>query len=86
VLANLLLGVNQGLCWSTTVIMKIDLVGPRRRGLAMGLNEASGFLAVSAAAFGSGYVAFLLSPRMSLFWMGEVLALSGLLLSAAFVR
>ena len=48
VLANVLLGINQGLCWSTTVIMKIDLVGPERRGLAMGLNEASGYLAVSS--------------------------------------
>src|SRR5262249_31211797 len=47
ILANMLLGVNQGLCWSTTVIMKIDLVGPRRRGLAMGLNEFAGYLAVA---------------------------------------
>ena len=47
VLANVLLGINQGLCWSTTVIMKIDLVGPARRGLAMGLNEAAGYLAVA---------------------------------------
>jgi MFS family permease len=51
VFANVLLGINQGLCWSTTVIMKIDLVGSRRRGLAMGFNEASGYLAVSFAAF-----------------------------------
>jgi len=47
IVANLLLGVNQGLCWSTTVVMKIDLVGPRRRGLAMGLNEFAGYLAKS---------------------------------------
>src|SRR5256885_3500448 len=47
VFANVLLGINQGLCWSTTVIMKIDLVGPARRGLAMGLNEAAGYMAVS---------------------------------------
>src|SRR6516225_8439565 len=63
VLANVLLGINQGLCWSTTVIMKIDLVGPERRGLAMGLNEASGYLAVSAAAFVSGYLASSLGLR-----------------------
>lgn len=47
VFANVLLGINQGLCWSTTVIMKIDLVGPKQRGLAMGLNEFAGYLAVS---------------------------------------
>src|SRR5262245_51501724 len=56
VLANVLLGINQGLCWSTTVIMKIDLVGPARRGLAMGLNEAAGYLAVAGAALASGFI------------------------------
>jgi MFS family permease len=86
VLANVLLGINQGLCWSTTVIMKIDLVGPERRGFAMGLNEASGYLAVSAAAFASGYLAGSLGLRETLFWMGEIIAVSGLLLSAIFVR
>lgn len=86
VLANVLLGINQGLCWSTTVIMKIDLAGPRRRGLAMGLNEASGYLAVAAAAFGSGYLASSFGLRHSLFWIGETIALSGLFLSAVFVR
>jgi MFS family permease len=85
VVANMLLGVNQGLCWSTTVIMKIDLAGPRRRGLAMGLNEVSGYLAVAGAAFGSGYVASSLGLRQSLFWIGESIAFSGLFLSAAFV-
>jgi len=84
--ANVLLGINQGLCWSTTVIMKIDLAGPERRGLAMGLNEASGYLAVSAAAFGSGYLAGSLGLRATLFWMGEIMAVAGLLLSAVFVR
>src|SRR5262245_20865883 len=54
VFANVLLGINQGLCWSTTVIMKIDLVGPARRGLAMGLNEAAGYVALSLAALASG--------------------------------
>src|SRR6516162_5454143 len=86
VVANVLLGINQGLRWSTTVIMKIDLAGPRRRGLAMGLNEASGYLAVAAAALGSGYVASSLGLRHSLFWIGESIALSGLFLSAVFVR
>lgn len=86
VLANVLLGINQGLCWSTTVIMKIDLVGPERRGFAMGLNEASGYLAVSAAAFASGYLAGSLGLRETLFWMGEIIAVLGLLLSAIFVR
>ena len=81
VLANILLGINQGLCWSTTVIMKIDLVGSERRGLAMGLNEASGYLALSVAAVASGYIAGWLGLRETLFWMGEVLAATGLLLS-----
>ncbi len=86
VFANVMLGINQGLCWSTTVIMKIDLVGPERRGLAMGLNEASGYLAVSAAAFVSGYLAGGLGLRPTLFWMGEIIAVSGLILSLVFVR
>jgi MFS family permease len=86
VLANVLLGINQGLCWSMTVIMKIDLVGPERRGLAMGLNEASGYLAVSAAAFASGYLAGSFGLRPTLFWMGEIIAVSGLLSSVIFIR
>jgi MFS family permease len=86
VFANVLLGVNQGLCWSTTVIMKIDLVGRRRRGLAMGLNEASGYLAVSAAAFGAGALAPVLGLRLAPLWLGETLALFGLLASLLFVR
>jgi MFS family permease len=86
VLANVLLGINQGLCWSTTVIMKIDLVGPERRGLAMGLNEASGYLAVSAAAFASGYLAGSFGLRPTLLWMGEIIAVSGLLISVIFIR
>src|SRR6516164_836001 len=57
IFANVLLGINQGLTWSTTVIMKIDLVGPRRRGLAMGLNEAAGYMAVSGSALLTGYLA-----------------------------
>ncbi len=86
VFANVLLGINQGLAWSTTVIMKIDLVGPRQRGLAMGLNEAAGYLAVSLAALASGYVAAAYSLRPQPFYLGVGFALAGLLLSAFFVR
>jgi MFS family permease len=86
VFANALLGINQGLCWSTTVIMKIDLVGPRRRGLAMGLNEASGYLAVSASALAAGYLATTYALRPQPFLLGVAFALCGLLLSLFFVR
>jgi MFS family permease len=86
VLANVLLGINQGLCWSTTVIMKIDLVGPARRGLAMGLNEAAGYLAVSAAALGAGYLAATYALRPQPFLLGVFFAIAGLLLSLLFVR
>jgi MFS family permease len=86
VFANVLLGVNQGLCWSTTVIMKIDLVGPKQRGLAMGLNEFAGYLAVSLAALGSGYLAAAYGLRPAPFLPGLALALLGLLLSVLFVR
>ena len=86
VAANVLLGVNQGLCWSTTVIMKIDLVGPARRGLAMGLNEAAGYGAVALAAAGSGYLAATHGLRPWPFVPGIAFALAGLLLSALFVR
>ena len=86
VAANILLGVNQGLCWSTTVIMKIDLVGPLRRGLAMGLNEAAGYLAVAGAAFASGYIASSQGLRPEPFYLGVVFAVAGLGLSIFFVR
>lgn len=86
VFANVLLGINQGLAWSTTVIMKIDLVGPRQRGLAMGLNEAAGYLAVSLAALVSGYVAAAYSLRPEPFYLGVLFAFAGLILSALFVR
>ncbi|MER3439261.1 MAG: MFS transporter [Chloroflexota bacterium] len=86
VFANVLLGINQGLCWSTTVIMKIDLVGPGRRGLAMGLNEAAGYGAVSAAALASGYLAATYSLRPAPFLLGIGFALAGLVLSLVFVR
>jgi MFS family permease len=86
VAANVLLGINQGLCWSTTVIMKIDLVGPARRGLAMGLNEFAGYVAVSLAALASGYLAATYALRPQPFFLGLAFALAGLVLSVAFVR
>jgi len=81
VFANVLLGVNQGLAWSTTVNMKIDLAGPRRRGLALGLNEASGYLAVSAAAATAGFLAATYGIRPVPYLLAEGLAVGGLLLS-----
>ncbi len=86
VAANVLLGVNQGLAWSTTVIMKIDLVGPRRRGLAMGLNEFAGYLAVGAAALASGLIASRFGLRPEPFYLGIAFAALGLGLSLFFVR
>ena len=86
VFANVLLGVNQGLCWSTTVIMKIDLVGPKRRGLAMGLNEAAGYVAVSLSALATGYLASTYNLRPAPFYPGLAFAALGLLLSLFFVR
>jgi MFS family permease len=76
-----LLGLNQGLAWSTTVNMKIDLVGPRRRGFALGLNEASGYLAVSAAAAVAGYLAASNGIRPGPYLLAEGLATCGVLLS-----
>ncbi len=86
VFANILLGINQGLCWSTTVIMKIDLVGPSRRGLAMGLNEAAGYGAVSLSAIAAGYLAATYALRPQPFLLGVGFALAGLVLSLVFVR
>lgn len=86
VAANVLLGINQGLAWSATVIMKIDLVGPARRGLAMGLNEAAGYGAVSIAAFASGLIASSYALRPQPFYLGVLIALVGLALSVLFVR
>jgi MFS family permease len=84
--ANLLLGVNQGLAWSMTVVMKIDLAGPRRRGLALGLNEAAGYLGVAATAFATGVLAVNYAPR-TVVWVGAALiATVGLLLSVFAVR
>jgi MFS family permease len=86
VAANVLLGVNQGLCWSTTVVMKIDLAGPRRRGLAMGLNEAAGYLAVAVTAYLTGLIAARAGLRPEPFYLGLAYAGLGLGLSALLVR
>lgn len=86
VLANILLGVNQGLTWSTTVVMKIDLVGPQQRGLAMGLNEAAGYGAVAITAWLAGYLAAHHGLRPAPFLLGLSYALIGLGVSALFVR
>jgi MFS family permease len=84
--ANVLLGVSQGLTWSTTVIMKIDLVGPGQRGLAMGLNEFAGYLAVGLAAFATGQIAAAYGLRPQPFYLGIGFAAVGLLLSVLVVR
>ena len=86
VFANILLGINQGLTWSTTVIMKIDLVGPARRGFAMGLNEAAGYGAVAATALATGYIAQHAGLRPEPFFLGLAYAGLGLALSTAFVK
>jgi MFS family permease len=86
VAANVLLGVNQGLSWSMTVIMKVDLVGPRQRGLAVGLNEFAGYLALGVTAFLTGYLATIYGLRPVPFYLGIGYAAAGLVLSAALVR
>ncbi|SNR74397.1 Predicted arabinose efflux permease, MFS family [Haloechinothrix alba] len=86
VIANILLGLNQGLTWSLTVIMKIDLVGPHRRGLAMGLNEAAGYGAVALAAWVTGAAATEFGLRPAPFLLGVAVGALGLGLSAVAVR
>lgn len=86
VFANVLLGINQGLTWSTTVIMKIDLVGPASRGLAMGFNEASGYLALAATAVATGAIAARAGLRPAPFLLGAAYVAVGLGLSALAVR
>lgn len=86
IIANVLLGVSQGLTWSTTVVMKIDLVGPARRGLAMGLNEAAGYAAVAATALATGYLAETYGLRPEPFFLGIAFAALGLGLSTLAVR
>lgn len=86
VAANVLLGINQGFAWSMTVVMKIDLAGPQRRGLALGLNEAAGYLGLAASAFISGVLAASYAPR-PVVWIGAgVLSALGLLISLVAVR
>ncbi len=85
VAANVLLGVNQGLCWSTAIVMKVDLVGTRQRGLAIGLNESSGYLAVAGAALATGYLAGQYGLRPAPFLLGMTAAVAGLICSL-FVR
>jgi len=86
VAANALLGINQGLAWSMTVIMKVDLVGPRSRGLAVGLNEFAGYLAVGVTAFLTGYLASRYGLRPIPIYLGVVYAVVGSLLSVVLVR
>jgi MFS family permease len=86
VAANVLLGVNQGFTWSTTVIMKIDLAGPQRRGLAMGLNEAAGYGALAATAAATGWIATNHGLRPEPFLLGVAYVAIGLGLSAVLVR
>ena len=84
--ANGFLGISQGLTWSTTVIMKIDLVGPARRGLAMGLNEFAGYIAVAGAAWATGWIAAREGLRPEPFYLGVVFVAVGLALSLFLVR
>jgi len=86
VFANVLLGINQGLTWSTTVIMKIDLVGPARRGLAMGLNEAAGYGALAVTAMATGYLAQAYGLRPAPFYLGIAFVAAGLGVSVLAVR
>ena len=84
--ANALLGLSQGLTWSTTIIMKIDLAGPRNRGLAMGLNEFAGYAALAASALATGFVAARYGLRPEPFYLGVAFVVLGLALSAIAVR
>jgi MFS family permease len=86
VIANILLGISQGLTWSTTVVMKIDLVGPARRGLAMGFNEAAGYAALAATALATGYLAAAHGLRPAPFLLGIAFAALGLGMSVLLVR
>ena len=85
-LANLILGISQGLTWSTTVIMKIDLAGSQNRGTAMGINEFAGYFAVGLAALATGWVATNYGLRPQPFYLGVVFVVSGLLLSVLLVE
>ena len=84
--ANALLGINQGLAWSMTVVMKVDLVGPKSRGLAVGLNEFAGYLSVGVTAFVTGYIAERYGLRPAPFYLGICYAVLGLLCSIVLIR
>ena len=84
--ANAFLGISQGMTWSTTVIMKIDLAGPKMRGFAMGINEFSGYIAVALAALGTGYLASVYGLRPQPFYLGVAFVIAGLLTSVLLVR
>jgi len=86
IFANVLLGINQGLTWSSTVVMKIDLVGKHQRGLAMGLNESFGYFSIALVAFSTGWIASEYGVRPYPFYQGIVFAALGLLLSVFFIR
>jgi MFS family permease len=86
IFANLLLGIHQGLAWSSTVVMKIDLVGEKKRGFAMGLNEFFGYLAVGIVAFATGWIADHFGVTPYPFYLGLGLAVIGLLLSVLFIK
>jgi len=86
IFANVLLGIHQGLTWSSTVVMKIDLVGEKQRGLAMGINEFAGYISVAAIAFATGYIANHYGVRPYPFFLGIVFALFGLAISWLLVK
>jgi len=86
VIANLLLGANQGFAWSMTVTSKMDLVGPKRRGMALGINEFSGYIGVAAVSTIAGYLASAYSPRPIPFIVSEIIAVIGLLTALIFIR
>lgn len=86
IFANVLLGIHQGLTWSTNVLMKIELAGEKQRGLAMGLNEFAGYLAVALAAFGTGWIAAHYGVRPYPFYLGIGISFTGLLLTVLFVN
>jgi MFS family permease len=86
ILANILLGINQGLAWSSTVVMKIDLVGEKNRGFAMGLNEFAGYIALAAMAFLTGWIAHRYGLRPYPFYAGIALSMAGLITSIMFVK
>ncbi len=86
VLANILLGANQGFAWSMTVSSKVDLVGPKKRGLALGINEFSGYIGVAITSAFTGYLAAQFGPRPIPFWFGETVSVAGLLMAWFAIR